>query len=251
MDTAAKRLESQQTHEEALQETVSHMKAHEWRHTPESTIQTTIEARRDTWIKEILCDLLAADIAGPAYLWAFSSFVLPLRLRMHLLSHPPNTLRVHLILSHLDRRGWLPYMQSTAPTVASWLRRVGDFACTQTLPPVDSFVHHECIAHFDELYDIATKVSGDRYLSADETIPEAGIAADLLHRLILPLGLDARLSPRSIMLGGWQESLRVHDSPGGIRTAVADLRLQELVGKAIELSVVDSERDDVIGEPEV
>jgi hypothetical protein len=71
--------------------------------------------------------------------------------------------------------------------------------------------------------------------------PEATEAADLLERLILPVGLDGALQPRSILLGGWQEALRkTGDRPEGLIKALEDHRLQDLVGKAIEMSTVSS-----------
>ena len=68
---------------------------------------------------------------------------------------------------------------------------------------------------------------------------EADEAAHLIQHLILPVGLDEPLKPRSILLGGWQEAFRRHgDTPEGIVAALSDTRLQDLIGKAIELSVV-------------
>jgi len=78
-------------------------------------------------------------------------------------------------------------------------------------------------------------------LSPATAVGEAREARVLLESLILPVGEKDPLEPRSIMLGGWQEAMRIHgDRPEGLVAALDDQRLQDLVGKAIEMSVVSS-----------
>jgi hypothetical protein len=91
------------------------------------------------------------------------------------------------------------------------------------------------------LQDAAITRAGADTLDRTIVEPESDEAARLLERLILPVGLTSALQPRSILLGGWQEGLREHgDSPEGIVAALSDSRLQDLVGKAIEMSVVSA-----------
>jgi hypothetical protein len=109
------------------------------------------------------------------------------------------------------------------------------------LPTHFNFLRDELLAHANLLQDAAIARAGADTLDRAIAEPESDEAARLLERLILPVGLSSALQPRAILLGGWQEGLREHgDSPEGIVAALSDSRLQDLVGKAIEMSVVSA-----------
>jgi hypothetical protein len=69
----------------------------------------TIRALLRRWIEELLCDHLAIETTGPAFIWGFVTFALPLTYGKPAPSHPPNTLRLRLALDHLEGRGWRGY----------------------------------------------------------------------------------------------------------------------------------------------
>jgi hypothetical protein len=210
-----------------------------WTSSP-STIAGTLRTYLRGWVEELLCDHLAIEAMGPAFLWAFVPFVVPLSYGEPGLSHPPNTLRLRFAIDHLDRRGWRPYMQRVAPEVTMWLDSIAADAGA-ALPTHFNFLRDELLAHANVLQDAAIARAGGETLDRTIAEPESDEAARLLERLILPVGLTSALQPRSILLGGWQEGLREHgDSPEGIVTALCDSRLQDLVGKAIEMSVVSA-----------
>ncbi len=155
-------------------------------------------------------------------------------------AYPPNTVRTKLALDLLDRRGWRDYMIATAPQTTRWLDGVAADA-DGDLPPQYSFVRDQVLRRSDLLREVAAEHVGERGLKPDLVISEASEAAALLRQLILPVGSERPLAPKSILLGGWQEALRAHgDSPKGLVSALNDEQLQDLVGKAIEMSVVVS-----------
>jgi len=210
-----------------------------WTSSP-STIAGTLRTYLRGWVEELLCDHLAIEAIGPAFLWAFVPFVVPLSYGEPGPSHPPNTLRLRFAIDHLDRRGWRPYMQRVAPEVTMWLDSISADAGAP-LPTHFNFLRDELLTHANVLQDAAIARAGADTLDRTIAEPESDEAARLLEHLILPVGLTSALQPRSILLGGWQEGLREHgDSPEGIVAALSDSRLQDLVGKAIEMSVVSA-----------
>jgi hypothetical protein len=190
------------------------------------------------WIEEVLCDHLAIETTGPAFVWGFVSFALPLTYGKPAPSHPPNTLRLRLALDHLNDRGWRSYMEHVAPKVTTWMDSIGDDA-TDSMLPHFAFLREQLLHHAPVIRKTATDRVGSAMLDPSVVVPEANEAAGLIRRLILPVGLKESLQPRSILLGGWQEAFHRHgDSPAGIVAALSDSHLQDLIGKAIEMSVV-------------
>lgn len=220
------------------EEALGQLEASIWPGNPPGKTRRTVEAYLRCWVEELLCDHLAVAVAGPAYLWAFAGFALPLGYGDHLPTYPAHTVRVKLALEHLDALGWREHFAATAPTIAAWLSEVAADANEQAADHPFEFLRAHTLRRADLLRSTATTVVGSERLGP-ETIPEAEEAAGLLERLILPVGEDRPLSPRAILLGGWMHALAAHgDNPSGLVAALADLHLQELVGKAIEMSVV-------------
>jgi hypothetical protein len=224
---------------EALQHTVTAMSA-DWPAATQTQITGTLRASLRDWIEELLCDHLATEAMGPAFMWSFAAFAMPLTYGEPTPVHPPNTMRIRLILNHLTRRGWRPYLDRVAPKVTAWLDGVAADANGSLSVPFP-FLRDQLLTHESALQDAATGRIGSGSLDPKTSEPEAKKAADLLERLILPVGLDGPLEPRSILLGGWQEALRKNsDRPEGLVKALEDRPLQDLVGKAIEMSTVTS-----------
>ena len=224
----------------ALQSTVADMASNHWTALAPTQISGIIRARLRDWIEELLCDHLAIEALGPSFIWSFVLFVLPLGYGEPGEEHPPNTVRIKLALDHLTRRGWRPYMERVAPDVTSWMDEIAGEATGVLDPPFD-FLADQLMSHASVLQDVAMKRSGSGALDASASEPQAEEAADLLRRLILPVGLTTPLGARTILLGGYQHAFQEHgDTPSGLIAALDDRRLQELVGKAIEMSTVAS-----------
>jgi hypothetical protein len=129
-------------------------------------------------------------------------------------------------------------MERTAPNATAWLDDIASDA-DGPLTPEFSFLRDQLLANAGALQETAIDQVGDRSLDREVCEGEADEAAALLSDLILPLGLDAVLNGRSILMGGWQQAFRDHgDNPAGMVQAVSDVRLQDLIGKAMEMSVV-------------
>jgi hypothetical protein len=224
----------------ALLSKVNDMASNHWTALAPTQISGILRARLRDWIEELLCDHLAIEAVGPSFMWSFVLFVLPLGYGEPGEEHPPNTVRIKLALDHLTRRGWRPYMERVAPDVTSWIDQIAGDAASVLDPPFD-FLRDELMSHATVIQDVAAQRSGSGALDAHATEPQADEAADLIRRLILPVGLTTPLDARAILLGGWQHALQEHgDAPSGLIAALDDRRLQELVGKAIEMSTVAS-----------
>ncbi len=190
------------------------------------------------WFEETICDHLAIELTGPAYLWAFAGFVMPLSYDSPSCTHPTNTVRVRLMLEHLAARGWEEYLRKRTPDLLRWLQDVSASAEGRMDPPF-TFFRDQLLEHRKLIQGVVERVVGDGRLEPVKTVAESDAAEALLDDLILPVGESPRLQPRSILLGGWQRALATYgDRPEGVVASLADRPLQDLVGKAIELAVV-------------
>jgi hypothetical protein len=209
-----------------------------WTAAGPTQIAGTMRAWLRQWIEELLCDHLAVEAMGPAFLWAFASFVMPLSYGAPAQSHPPNTLRTRLLVSQLTERGWRGYLDRVAPGVMAWLDGIAADATSALALPY-SFLRDQLLAHGQVLRDTASARAGVGSLALSDAERDANEAADLLRETILPNGIGDPMDGRSILLGGWQYALEAHgDNPEGLVAALTDWQLQELTGKAIEMSVI-------------
>ncbi len=219
---------------------LSEMTSRLWPDTPSDKSERTIGAMLKAWIEELLCDHLAAQVVGPSYLWAFAGFVLPLSYGDPSSNYPPNTVRVKLLLEQLDDLGWSEYLSEVAPNIGKWLGQVGQDAADPQEPYFE-FLRDQLFRQSAVLRKTAAGVSDSGSLRPDPTISEAAQCASLLQELVLPVGSDPPLAPRAILLGGWQQALAKHgDEPKSLVAALSDSQLHDLIGKAIEMSVVVS-----------
>jgi hypothetical protein len=190
------------------------------------------------WVTEILCDLMAVEASGPAFLWAAASFGLPITRSGPSDTHPPTTLRIKLALDLLIENGWGDLLLEAGPHIKSFLDGVAADATNEIARPWE-FLRTAIVDNTKWLRDAASNQIGSGVLGL-QAADEAKEAADLLRQLVLPVGAsDQPFSPRAILLSGWLEGLRRYgDDVAGMIKAQADRGLQDLVGKAIEMSTV-------------
>jgi hypothetical protein len=209
--------------------------------TPKVEISGAIRTVLQRWIEELICDHLALEAMGPAFLWAFAAFALPFTYSEAGPYHPPNTLRIRLALDLLSQRGWDPFMSQVAPGVSAWLDGVAADSAATTGSLDGDFLLAQMGSHAVFFQDAAAARIGSGRLEADKAAEPAKEATSLLERLILPVGFENRIEPRAILLGGWVCGfLRHGDNSRGCAKTTSDRGLQELVGKAIELSTVSA-----------
>ncbi len=231
------KLDSDSDFKSALQQTVDTISAN-LPAVAQTQISGMLRGLLRGWIEELLCDHLAIEATGPAFVWAFAMFVMPFSYGEPGSEHPPNTVRMRLALDHLSRRGWRPYMERVAPGITAWLDGIAEDAGGD-LEIRFAFLRDQLLAHASVLQEIAIERIGSAALDPPALEIEANQASELLSRLILPVGLDDSLDGRAILMGGWQQAFSEHgDSPSGMVKALADDRLQDLIGKAIEMSAV-------------
>lgn len=206
---------------------------------PEKSVRTIGEWLK-AWIEELLCDHLAAQVVGPSYLWAFAGFVMPLSYGDPQQSYPPNTVRLRLLLEQLDDLGWNDFLDQVAPNSTVWLKQVGNDSDAQLGQPFD-FLRDQVIRHAPTMREAAAALAGANQLKPNPTIGEVDEVVSLLDQLVLPVGSNPPFAPRAILLGGWRKALAKHgDEPQGLIAGLDDTQLHDLIGKAIEMSVVVS-----------
>jgi hypothetical protein len=216
---------------------------------PKTKIHRTIRTYLELWIEELLCDHLATAAMGPTFVCALAGFVLPMSYARPGQVHPPNTMRIRLSLDDLAERGWRPWFERVAPGIFGWLETIAADATGamdieyKYLRDLFHFLRDQLLRNADLLRSAASEQAGSEALDPSSTQGEADDAAELLKHLILPVGLGQPLAPRGILLGGWQEAFHRHgDHPKGLVKSLADRGLQDLLGKAIEMSTVVSTR---------
>ena len=211
-----------------------------WPSTPPEKSARTIGEWLKAWIEELLCDHLAAQVVGPSYLWAFAGFVMPLSYGDPQQSYPPNTVRVRLLLEQLRELGWGDFLGHVAPNVTAWLDRVGHDSCSPLGQPFD-FLRSQVVRHAAVMREAAADVARSNHLAPEPCLTEVDEAVSLLDQLVLPVGSSTPLAPRAILLAGWRRALDKHgDQPRALVAALDDSQLHDLIGKAIEMSVVVS-----------
>jgi hypothetical protein len=237
VDKAEALLVAQPTFLPAFEEVVSAMRS-QWPRATETQISGNIRARLRSWLEEVICDHLAVQACGPAFIWAFAMFAMPFSYGEPGRDHPPNTLRACLALLHLDRQEWSGYMETVAPVVTSWLKVVSQDSLRPHEAPFE-FLRDQILNNAEAIQDLAIDIVGESSLDASEAATEASEAATLLDNLILPLEANRQLEPRPILVGGWEAMFRAHgDGPASMVAGLSDQRIQDLVGKAMEMSVI-------------
>lgn len=91
-------------------------------------VEQRLDEMLDSWCTEVLCDALALEVGGVAFLFALASFLMALSYGEPGIEHPPNTLRVKLAMAHLRARGWDGYLTEIAPGIVTWLDEIASGA---------------------------------------------------------------------------------------------------------------------------
>lgn len=203
-------------------------------------LETWLDEQLPSWIEELLCDALALEWCGPAFLLSLVTFLVAHSYNVPSSTHPPNTLRLKFAIDHLRARGWQEYMDRHWPTLLEWIDGIAGDAGTEEYTPTDRYRQELLLRHNDRFQRLAAERLGSSALEAATCAQAAEKTAELLKLGILPVEWDGcYLDRRGILLGGWQAGLaKYSDAPAALVDATADGPLQELLGKALELNVM-------------
>ncbi len=193
------------------------------------------------WLTELICDGLAAGFLGPSYLFTAAAFGAPFHGPEPSETHPPLTLRTHLLIEQLTSWGWSSLIESAVPETHAWILD------TSTRPQQAG--HRTYFLRLEEairrlstaIEDVVSTHLGAELFRPDAHAPNADELSALLERDILPAQLlDRSAAPRrSIILAGWVHAFAKHgDEPVSLASIVGDRDQQRFLTKALEMSVV-------------
>lgn len=72
------------------------------------------------WLTEAVCDALALAFLGPSFLLSVTTFLTPFAGPRPSRTHPPNNLRMQLLLGYADIWGWRPLLEEKLPATLAW-----------------------------------------------------------------------------------------------------------------------------------
>ncbi len=193
------------------------------------------------WLAELICDALAVGFLGPSYLLTAAAFGAPFDGPEPSETHPPLTLRTHLLIERLTSWGWIPLLQAGMPETFAWMLE------TSTRP--QQAAHRTYFLRLEEairnlsktIEDVVSAHLGADLFQLDAHASNADELSALLERDILPAQLLDRspASRRSIILSGWMHAFAKHgDQPVALASIVGDRDQQRFLTKALEMSVV-------------
>ncbi len=200
-----------------------------------------LRALIDAWLEEFLCDALASGYLGPSYLFACADFLYSASVVSTARAHPPETLRLKLVLSSPEQAEWALLLNERAGRTIEWLSAVGDREWEGD--PFEILAGGFAIAAASTIHAAAVERLQHSIFSPDAF---AGVQDELLELLdygILPVQLDHLLPVPAppILLAGWlHEFAKKGDAPATVARALTNRRLQAFLTKAIEMSALAS-----------
>jgi hypothetical protein len=193
------------------------------------------------WLTEAVCDALALAFLGPSFLLSVTTFLTPFAGPRPSPTHPPNNLRMQLLLGYADTWGWRPLLQSNA---------------TETLAWFDAIASEEMEAQGKSYYETLGSVIAE----LAPTI-EGVVAEHLGERLFTPATYEAQaeeisaflalevlpaqhrdgspIDRRAVLLGGWLHMFSQKGAtPDKLPEVVGERNFQAFLAKALEMSAV-------------
>lgn len=194
--------------------------------------------RLNQWNQELLCDAIAARVAGPSFLLASAAFLPATSMTGPLSSHPYPVDRLTLTLSQLKDLGWSEYLTDHCPGICQWFEDLRADAEMAT-DPQETFLR-EAVSL---LAPVISKVAAAHV--AEALLPEAyaSISSELTE--LVAAGIPpSRLTggtPSSwdVVLAGWQTAIKSRgDSPRSIGQAAEDRPFNEFLLKSLEIAKI-------------
>jgi hypothetical protein len=187
--------------------------------------------------QEYVCDVVAACVTGPAFLYATVPFGPPPAEPIISDTHPPTHQRWRLTLSILRELGWAEFLSTHSPNV---LTAVGEEAAKVAQPKNlrEAFLLEASEAILPDLVALGRAHIPNPMIIPDQ--PTLDAAADLLSNGIPAVEhAGATFSTWTIILAAWLVAIRQHgDGLGALAEGVSDEQFNGLIVKSIELAVV-------------
>ena len=161
-----------------------------------------LERHLRQWLTEYLCDCIAAVFTGPAYAYAFAAIVSAESSTELQESHPPTSLRVRLLLEHLDALGWRNLMQTRTPNVRTWLEHLSSVQVPAD--PRHQFLLDVRASSFARWDEVLAAIGTSAFNVSQFDLARDELDAFLQQR-ILPAQLrnGSPTSRQSVVLAGW------------------------------------------------
>jgi hypothetical protein len=190
------------------------------------------------WLQELMCDALAAVLAGPSFLFASAVF-LPAPGESQLGGHPYPRDRVGFTLRILDSHGWTPTLSGLVPDVLAWCT---DLANNPQLSgdPEETGLRAAIAVAEPAMVMVANQVAANR-VTVEQFARCQRDFFDHLDLAVPPVLSDGHpASAWLIVLAGWLHELvqRGSTATEAMPEIAGDVRLNRFLLKTIELSGV-------------
>lgn len=193
------------------------------------------------WLTEAACDALALAFLGPSFLFSVTTFLTPFAGPRPSPTHPPNSLRMALLLGYVEIWGWRPLLEEKLAPTLEWFEAIAGEAMES-----EGKTYYETIGTLisdlaPTIESVVTEHLGDSLFSPaiyGEHEPE--IAA-LLDMDILPAqNLNGGpFDRRAILLTAWLHLLTTKGAtPDKLPEVVGERDFQAFIAKALEMSAL-------------
>jgi hypothetical protein len=199
-----------------------------------------LESRLRSWIEESLCDVFAAAMLGPTFLYSFIVVAAALDLDATGPDHPPARRRIALLLDQLDRAGWAGVLKNASAPVNQWARE------TASMPvPAKDALAQFLIDGVSKLAEASRAVVADLVQGQAFDIATFEAVRDNLASFFkagIPPAQDPSGKPfsrTSIVLSAWLYAIDSEcEGLAVLATATDSPLLSELLPKTLELAAL-------------
>jgi hypothetical protein len=196
--------------------------------------------RLDRWITELLCDQLGAQVLGPSFVYAFSSFLLSDAWDEPGERHPPTCIRVGHLLAYLDDSSWSATVDARTPLILKWLREEVAATTPKAADETTKFLTYAMTEVEPTVRDEVSMYLGDQVFAPGASDEGITMIEDLVAFETLPVQLPHGdpIELRTLMLAAWFSVIDGADNTASLAKAPADHESQAFFAKAIEMSAV-------------
>ncbi len=128
----------------------------------------------NAWTAEIISDIISVNLVGPAFLWAFCDFITASKVKIDnpTPSHPPNRLRIKIIIQELKKLNWEKSIKKYA----------GD-QWQEILEILQSLPRHEIVDENEKKLNEAGQTYIEKSLEYIRTYVDASISSSLIVKI--------------------------------------------------------------------